>query len=90
MAPALIVQGFSSFPARALEGTGRAGFKKPGGVEVETEFYAGRRGYLHGGLGIITPLDERQKIGRRSASLGTSVAEKPAAETILSTYERHS
>ena len=32
-------------------------------VEVETEFYAGRRGYLHGGLGVIAPLNEKQKIG---------------------------
>ena len=47
----------------AHEGTGRAGFKEPPGVEVEGEFYAGKRGYLHGGLGVITPLGDDQKIG---------------------------
>ncbi len=49
--------------ALAHEGTGRAGFKEPVGVEIESEFYAGRRGYLHGGLGFVSPLSERQKIG---------------------------
>ena len=47
----------------AEEAVGRAGFKKPLGVEIETEFYAGRRGYLHGGFGVIAPLSEKQKIG---------------------------
>ena len=47
----------------ADEGTGRAGFKDPVGVEVEGEFYAGKRGYLHGGLGVISTLDANQKIG---------------------------
>lgn len=49
--------------AFAEESVGRAGFKQPIEVEVETEFYVGRRGYLHGGLGVIAPLNERQKIG---------------------------
>ena len=47
----------------AHEGVGRAGFKEPGGAEVETEFYVGQRGYLHGGLGAIVPLNATQKIG---------------------------
>ncbi len=47
----------------AEEAVGRAGFKKPIGIEIETEFYAGKRGYLHGGLGVITPLSEKQKLG---------------------------
>lgn len=47
----------------AHEAVGRAGFKEPLGVEIETEFYAGKRGYLHGGLGVIAPLNEKQKIG---------------------------
>ena len=47
----------------AQEGTGRAGFKDPSGVEVEGEFYAGKRGYLHGGLGVISTLDANQKVG---------------------------
>jgi hypothetical protein len=45
------------------EAVGRAGFKHPLGVEIETEFYAGKSGYLHGGLGVIAPLNEKQKIG---------------------------
>ena len=45
------------------EAVGRTGFKKPLGVEVEAEFYAGKRGYLHGGLGVIAPLNDRQKVG---------------------------
>ncbi len=49
--------------ASAHEGTGRAGFKDPAGVVVEGEFYAGKRGYLHGGLGVINTLDADQKIG---------------------------
>ena len=49
--------------AAGHEAVGRAGFKEPLGVEIETEFYAGKRGYLHGGLGAIAPLDDKQKIG---------------------------
>ena len=40
----------------ADESVGRAGFKEPSGAEIETEFYSGRRGYLHGGSGVIVPL----------------------------------
>lgn len=47
----------------AHEGTGRAGFSEPQRVEVQSDFYTGRRGYLHGGLGAIIPLNEKQKIG---------------------------
>lgn len=47
----------------AHEGTGRAGLKDTTGVEVEGEFYVGKRGYLHGGLGVITALDAEQKVG---------------------------
>lgn len=48
----------------AHEGVGRAGFKEEAPeVEVETEFYSGRGGYIHGGLGIITPLNEKQRLG---------------------------
>jgi hypothetical protein len=47
----------------AQEATGRAGFKEPLGVEIESEFYAGKRGYVHGGLGVIAPLNEKQKAG---------------------------
>lgn len=49
--------------AAAHEGVGRAGFKDPEGVEVEGEFYAGRHGYLHGGLGAIYHCGEDQKVG---------------------------
>jgi len=59
----LAVQTIIGSPASAREGTGRAGLKHPLGVEVEAEFYAGKRGYLHGGLGVLLPLNERQKIG---------------------------
>ncbi len=58
-----VTQGPARVLLHAQEGTGRAGFKEPLGIEVEAEFYAGKRGYLHGGLGIIAPLNERQKIG---------------------------
>lgn len=47
----------------AHEAVGRAGFKEPPGVEIEAEFYAGKRGYLHGGLGIVASLGENQKMG---------------------------
>jgi len=47
----------------ADEGTGRAGFKDPVGMEIEGEFYAGKRGYLHGGVGVISTLDANQRIG---------------------------
>lgn len=49
--------------AGAHEGVGRSGLRDPLGVEVEAEYYAGQRGYQHGGLGIILPLNERQKLG---------------------------
>ncbi len=47
----------------AHEGVGRAGLKEPPAVEIETEFYAGERGYIHGGLGVVAPLNSKQKIG---------------------------
>ena len=59
----LVVQAIFLASASAHEGTGRAGFREPHDVEVESEFYTGRRGYLHGGLGAIIPLSEKQKIG---------------------------
>lgn len=49
--------------ATAHEGAGRSGFKEPADVEIEGEFYAGKRGYLHGGLGVIMPLGEGQELG---------------------------
>ncbi|MES2924465.1 MAG: hypothetical protein V4819_23130 [Verrucomicrobiota bacterium] len=58
-----LVSTFAIPMAGAHEGTGRAGFKDPAGVEVEGEFYAGKRGYLHGGLGVINTLDADQKVG---------------------------
>ena len=57
-APSILV-----LPALAHEGTGRAGFRDDLEIEIESEFYTGRRGYLHGGLGAIIPLNEKQKIG---------------------------
>lgn len=59
----LVAEAFFRASASAHEGTGRAGFREPLDVEIESEFYAGRRGYLHGGLGAIIPLNEKQKIG---------------------------
>ncbi len=58
-----ILLAFANSLALAREGTGRAGLKETPGFEAETEFYAGKRGYLHGGLGVIIPLNEEQKIG---------------------------
>jgi hypothetical protein len=49
--------------AHSHEGAGRAGLKNVPAAEVESEVYIGKRGYLHGGLGIIAPLGERQRIG---------------------------
>lgn len=60
---AVLLQFSAISPVDAHEGVGRAGFKEPAGVEVEAEFYVGERGYLHGGVGVIAPLSERQKIG---------------------------
>jgi len=37
--------------------------EEPHGVEFETEFYTGRRGYLHGGFYISAQLNETQEIG---------------------------
>jgi len=53
----------ASLSGHADEGTGRAGLKETAGIEAEAEFYAGKRGYLHGGLGVIMPLNEEQKLG---------------------------
>lgn len=47
----------------AREAVGRAGFKETPGIETEVEFYSGKGGYLHGGLGMTAPLNEKQKIG---------------------------
>lgn len=59
----ILMQSFASPTVLAQEGTGRADFKELAGIEVESEFYAGKRGYLHGGFGVIAPLDEMRKIG---------------------------
>ena len=60
----LIVQVFLGRTASAHEGTGRAGFKEPTPeVEAESELYVGRQGYVHGGLGVLIPLSDKQKIG---------------------------
>lgn len=50
-------------PANAHEGAGRAGLKELESLEIETEFYAGKGGYLHGGLGAVGKLNERQGVG---------------------------
>src|SRR5215204_1088700 len=51
------------FLASAEEGVGRAGLKPLHGFEIETEFYASRGGYVHGGLGVVGPLNSTQKMG---------------------------
>src|SRR6187401_2313547 len=50
-------------PARAHEGIARAGLREPPETEIESEFYAGRGGYWHSGLGMVTPLGERLRLG---------------------------
>ncbi|WP_158008118.1 hypothetical protein [Methyloceanibacter superfactus] len=42
---------------------GDTAMEEPPGVEFGTEFYAGRRGYLHGGMHLHAPLNENQEIG---------------------------
>lgn len=63
----LLAAGFISLgaihPAWANEGTGRAGQKERGETEVESEFYAGERGYLHGGLGVTGAINSHQAFG---------------------------
>jgi hypothetical protein len=56
--------GISSTATLAAEGNGMA--EDPPGVEIESEFYAGRRDYLHGGMHVHAPLNERQEIGINS------------------------
>jgi hypothetical protein len=49
-------------PALAGEGNGTAVSNVPPGVELESEFYAGKGGYLHGGLVIAAPINDSQKL----------------------------
>ncbi len=63
LAVASLALGLGTSFLHAQEGTGRAGFKEPDGTEVESEFYAGKRGYIHAGLGLIAPLNDTQRIG---------------------------
>jgi len=63
-------------PAAGHEGTGRAGFKRPAGIEFESEFYTGKGGYLHGGLGIVGPVGD----GRRFGIVGHFVREETGGE----------
>jgi len=45
------------FPcAHAHEGRGHAGGKAPEKSSIETEFYLGKHGYYHGGVGLVAPL----------------------------------
>jgi hypothetical protein len=62
--------------AFAHEGVGRAGMKEALGAELEAEFYAGKRGYLHSGFGVTAPLSKTQKIG----ILGHVVREETGGE----------
>ena len=48
---------------RTAQGAGRAGLKEPGGVELESELYVGRGGYLHTGIGLIAGVGTGQSIG---------------------------
>jgi hypothetical protein len=54
--------GLAEAPALADEGNGAAGSDESPGVEVESEFYAGKGGYLHGGLSVAAPINDRQKL----------------------------
>ena len=47
----------------ANEAASRSGLKELLGVQIESDFYAGKNGCLHGGLGIIAPLNANQNIG---------------------------
>jgi hypothetical protein len=58
--PALGLAGTSAF---AGEGTGTADSVAQAGVEIESEFYAGKGGYLHGGLSVLAPFDQNETIG---------------------------
>lgn len=49
--------------AWAVEATGRAGQKEGRELEIESEFYAGERGYLHGGLGVTGEINDHQAFG---------------------------
>lgn len=60
---ALLVSFLAVNSSPAHESVGHAGFKNPGVIAVETEFYAGGGGYLHGGAGVVMPLGERQRLG---------------------------
>ena len=54
----------TALPLAAHEAAGRAGHKE--GEEshaVEADFFAGPDGYLHGGLGLLQPLDEDHHAG---------------------------
>jgi hypothetical protein len=51
-----------SLPTFAAEGNEAAGSTEAPGVEMESEFYAGKGGYLHGGLVIAAPINDRQKL----------------------------
>lgn len=51
---------------RAHEAPGRGGHKDghaPAVLEIGFESYFGRHGYYHFGMGVQTPLDERQRLG---------------------------
>lgn len=59
----VIVLGALVVPARAHEAPGRAGDRTSDLFQVETELYAGRRGYLHGGLGLVLPIGPSELFG---------------------------
>lgn len=46
-----------------LADAGNGVVEESSGFEMENEFYAGRHGYLHGGIHIHTPLKEGQEVG---------------------------
>jgi hypothetical protein len=43
------------------ESSGRSGHKEPSGLSLESDFYAGGHGYLHAGVGLLTPLGDANK-----------------------------
>jgi len=53
-----------SLSVRAHEAPARAGHKEgERTVDIETDFFAGRHGYLHTGVGVLVNLKDQQRVG---------------------------
>jgi hypothetical protein len=73
----LLTLAIISSPTVAEESNDSATSNEAQGVEIESEFYAGQGGYLHGGVSVLAPFDDNEKIGINAHVVREHVGDDP-------------